>query len=268
MSTACATWLWLAKQTMPTPSASWPMSCAAVSPKAMSRRPSLTRSDVDSDFATDVCVRRAGKDPQTGQRYLEELSFEVANTQTLADLQHRATKLFARGVRRLFAVMVEEGQVREWTRAGWRVRALRGEIRDRTFKKPLRIRATLDAAEADRLVAEALWAKRGPFLVELVDKGRAEGHAEGLGKGRAEGLAEGRTEGLAEGRTEGLVEGRAGGLAEAILRAFKRHGLTVPSRQRQVFLTCRDADLLMRWLDDVLVFDTANEVLDELKDRS
>ncbi len=31
----------------------------------------LTRSDSGSDFATDVCVRRAGTDPQTGQRYLE-----------------------------------------------------------------------------------------------------------------------------------------------------------------------------------------------------
>ncbi len=80
----------------------------------------LTRSEVGSDFATDVCVRRAGEDPQTHQRYLEELSFEVANTQTLADLRDRAKKLMARGVRRLFAVMVEEGEVREWTRAGWR----------------------------------------------------------------------------------------------------------------------------------------------------
>ena len=200
----------------------------------------LTRSDVDSDFATDVCVRRAGKDPQTGQRYLEELSFEVANTQTLVDLQHRGKKLIARGVRRLFAVMVEDGQVREWTRAGWRVRALRGEIRDRTFKKPLRTRAILDAAEADRLVAEALWAKGEPFLVELVDKGR----------------------------TEGRAEGRAEGLAEAILRAFKRHGLKVPPRTRRVLVACHDADLLLRWLDDVLVSDTATKVLAELKDKS
>ncbi|MCP3998855.1 MAG: hypothetical protein GY722_27855 [bacterium] len=204
----------------------------------------LTRSDSGSDFATDVCVRREGQDPRTGQRYLEELSFEVANTQTLADLKHRAKKLMARGVRRLFAVMVEEGQVREWTRAGWRVRAPRGEIRDRTFEKPLRIRAILYAAEADRLVAEALWEKREPFLVQLVDKERAEGHA------------------------EGLAEGRTKGLAEAILRAFKRHGLPVTPQQRQVLLACHDPSLLVRWLDEVLVFDTAAKVLSELKDKS
>ena len=196
----------------------------------------LTRSDSGSDFATDVCVRRAGKDPQTHQRYLEELSFEVANTQTLADLQHRAKKLIARGVRRLFAVMVEEGQVREWTRAGWKVRAPRGEIRDRTFEKPLRIRAILDAAEADRLVAEALWAKREPFLMEMANKERAEGRAEGL--------------------------------AEAILRALERHGLTVSPQERRILLSCHDIDLLMDWLDGALVFDTAPKVLAELKDKS
>ncbi len=39
----------------------------------------LTRTDAESDFATDVCVRKDGVDPETGGRYLEELSFEVAN---------------------------------------------------------------------------------------------------------------------------------------------------------------------------------------------
>ncbi len=198
----------------------------------------LTRVDQGSDFATDVCVRRAGMDPRTRQRYLEELSFEVANTQTLGKLEKRAKKLMARGVRRLFAVMVEEGQIREWTqRGGWRVRSESGEIRDRTFGRALRIRAILDAAEADRMVVEALWAKREPHLVKLVDQGREEGRE----------------------------EGRAKGLAEAILRAFERHGLTVPRRERQTLLTCRDTDLLMRWLDDVLVSDTAAKVLSELK---
>src|SRR3954465_8507071 len=31
----------------------------------------LTRPDLKSDFASDVCVRRAGVDPQTDTRYLE-----------------------------------------------------------------------------------------------------------------------------------------------------------------------------------------------------
>ncbi len=216
----------------------------------------LTRSDVGSDFATDVCVRLAGEDPQTGQRYLEELSFEVANTQTLGDLEPRARKLMARGVRRLFAVMVEEGEIREWTSRGWRIRSMRGEIRDRTFGRALRIRAILDAAEADRMVVEAMWAKREPHLVKLVDQGREEG--------RAEGRAEGRDEGRAEGRREG----HAAGLAEAILRALKRHGLTVPRREHHILLACQDTDLLIHWLDEVLEFDTAHKVLAELKGKS
>jgi len=200
----------------------------------------LTRSDIGSDFATDVCVRQAGEDPQTGQRYLEEVSFEVANTQTLADLEDRAKTLVARGVRRVFAVMVAEQEVREWSSTGWRVRSQRGEIRDRVFKRPLRIRAIVDAADADRLVAEALWAKREPFLVGVAHKERAEGRA----------------------------EGHAEGLAEAILRALERHSIVIASQERAALLACRDTNLLTRWLDKVLVVDTAMEVVTELEKRN
>ena len=42
----------------------------------------LTRTEKGFDFATDVCVRQEAIDPETGGRYLEEISFEVANTQT------------------------------------------------------------------------------------------------------------------------------------------------------------------------------------------
>ena len=139
----------------------------------------LTRSEVGSDFATDVCVRRAGNDPQTGQRYLEELSFEVANSQGLGELERRAKKLVARGVRRLFAVMVQEEEIREWRpRGGWMVRSLQGEIRDRAFHKPLRIRAILNAAEADRLVFEALVAKKEPHLMKTLEEREAKGREE------------------------------------------------------------------------------------------
>ena len=212
----------------------------------------LTRSDIGSDFATDVCVRQAGEDPRTGQRYLEEVSFEVANTQTLADLAARARTLVARGVRRVFAVMVAEQEVREWLSTGWRVRPQRSEIRDRVFKRPLRIRAIVDAADADRLVAEALWAKREPFLVRVAHKERAEGRAEGHAEGRA------------EGRAEGHAEGHAEGLAEAIFRALERHGIAIASQERAVLLASRDTNLLTRWLDKVLVVDTAMEVVTEL----
>ena len=115
---------------------------------------------------------------------------------------------------------------------------------DRVFKKPLRIQAIVDAADADRLVAEALWAKGEPFLVGVAHQERAEGKAEGRAEGHAEGLA------------------------EAILRALQRHGIAVTAAQRGALLTCHDAKLLTRWLDKVLMGDTAMEVLAELKKRS
>ncbi len=145
----------------------------------------LTRSDQGSDFTTDVCVRRAGTDPQTQQRYLEELSFEVANSQTLGKLDKRAKKLVTRGVRRVFGLLVQEERVYEWTRSGVRKeRSLQGRIRDRAFHTPLRIRAILDAAEAKRLVFEALVNEDDPSLRSYVEeremKSRAEGRQETL----------------------------------------------------------------------------------------
>ncbi len=155
----------------------------------------LTRVDQGSDFATDVCVRRAGTDPQTGQRYLEEISFEVANTQTLNKLDKRAKKLVTRGVRRVFGLLVEEEKVYEWTRSGARkVRALQGQIRDRVFHTPLRVRAILDAAEAKRLVFDAMVNEGDPYLGSYVEKrekkSRQEGREEGRKAGREEGLIE------------------------------------------------------------------------------
>jgi hypothetical protein len=213
----------------------------------------LTRTDKKSDFATDVCVRRKGTDPETGGRFLEEISFEVANSQTLSKLEKRAKKLVARGVRRVFGILVKAEKVQEWTRDGWKERPLSGEVRDQAFKKPLRIRAILDAADADRLVAEALWEKREPYLVKLVADGRAEG------------VAEGEAKGLAEGEAKGLAEGEAMGLAEAILRTFDHHGITLDADNRQEILSCRDTALLRRWLDQALLAEDASDVLAELE---
>ena len=47
------------------------------------------------------------------------------------------------------------------------------------------------------------------FVKPLIEKHKAEGHAEGRAEGRAEGHAEGRVEGHAEGKAEGRVEGQA-----------------------------------------------------------
>jgi hypothetical protein len=160
----------------------------------------LTRAQLQSDFATDACVRRDGIDPRTGFRYLEELAFEVVNEQSLRAMTTRAEDLTQCGVRRIFAILVKKGDVLEWSPAEsrWRLVEHDEEIEDPTLIRPLRARALLDAAEADDAVAHALKAKNNPVIVET----RAEGHSEGFTQGHAKGLAQG----LAQGRIEMLCE--------------------------------------------------------------
>jgi len=214
---------------------------ACVAPGYIASTELLTRTDKDSDFATDVCIRRQGQDPETGGRYLEEVSFEVANSQTLPKLEKRAWKLVKRGVRRVFGIMVKRGEILEWTLSrGVEVRPLAGEIRDRVFKKPLRIRAILDAAEADRLVVEALWEKREPNFVRFVEKREAKREA----------------------------RGEARGLARAILSAFQVHGITLDTENRQAVLDCEDTALLGRWLDKALRAESAADIVAELEELS
>lgn len=41
----------------------------------------LTRQDAENNFASDLCIRKDGIDPDTDDRYLEELAFEIKSTQ-------------------------------------------------------------------------------------------------------------------------------------------------------------------------------------------
>lgn len=145
----------------------------------------LTRSAEASDFATDTCVRRAGIDPRTKTRYLEELAFEIVNEQSLRDITEQAEDLTARGVRRLVAIFVKKGEVCEWSaEAGaWKKLDPEGTFADPTLARPLRVKELLDAAEADNAVARALLTKNNPVLAELKDQGRKEGHKEGRREG-------------------------------------------------------------------------------------
>jgi hypothetical protein len=150
----------------------------------------LTRSSVNSDFATDTCVRRAGIDPSTGARYLEELAFEIVNKQSLRDMTERAEELTARGVRRVIAIFVQKGEVGEWSAksGGWRKLEPETMFSDPTLAQPFRVRELLDAAEADNAVARALVAKENPVIVKAQEDSRAKGHADGRAEGRTEGL--------------------------------------------------------------------------------
>src|SRR5690606_8353906 len=121
-----------------------------------------------SDFATDVCVRKTGDDPETGARFLEELAFEIINEQSMRHITMRAEDIVGRGVRRLIAIFVKRGTVTEWSQAEHRFvpLSLDGELEDPTLAKPIPIRALLDAASADNSVAAALYAKQNPWLMQ------------------------------------------------------------------------------------------------------
>lgn len=141
----------------------------------------LTRSNEASDFATDTSIRREGIDPATGERYLEELSFEIVGEQTLSEITERAADLTARGVRRVIAVFAKSNEVREWSTElnDWLVLDPSSVIEDRTLAHPIPIRALLDQAEANRAVVRALYAKQEPELMAI----EAQGHRDGLVKG-------------------------------------------------------------------------------------
>jgi hypothetical protein len=140
----------------------------------------LTRVNHDSNFATDACVHKEGIDPETGSRYLEEISFEVKHTQSERDLRERAQMLARRGVRRVFAIYVKEaadggvlaGPVKEWVagqgRGRWVELDPESEIVDRCFEQPIKVQALLDRTEARKQVARVLWAQQNPVLVEAL----------------------------------------------------------------------------------------------------
>jgi hypothetical protein len=140
----------------------------------------LTRASEGSDFATDTCVRRAGVDPATGARHLEELAFEVVNEQSLQDVTDRAADLTARGVRRVVAVFVKTGEVCEWSAGAWQRIDKDGTFTDPVLARPLRVRDLLDAAGADDAVARALLAKHNRVLAEAQAEAETRALREGI----------------------------------------------------------------------------------------
>ena len=207
----------------------------------------LTRPSTGSDFATDTCIRRQGDDPATGTRYLEELAFEVVNEQSARDIREKAEDLSARGVRRVFAVFVKTGKVSAWSteRGAWHDLDLDETIEDGCLSRPLRVRALLDAAEADSAVARALADKQNPVI-------------EGL---KAETFAQGRDEGMRAGRDEGMRAGRDEGKAAAILAVLAARGIEVAEETRAQIASCRDGAMLDRWIARAAVARSAREVI-------
>jgi hypothetical protein len=199
----------------------------------------LTRTSEIDDVAPDVSVYPAARDPRTGGRQLEELTFQVASTETLAHCGEKAATLTARGVRRVFAIDVSCDRVLEWSTAisAWQLLDRAGEIEDPVLAVPLPLAALLDAGHADAAVARALRQRRHPdFLAE-------------------------RAEGREEGRAEGREEGRARGLAEAVLRVLAARGLAPTDPERDRILAERDPERQTRWLTAAVTCRSVGELL-------
>lgn len=146
----------------------------------------LTRQASQHNFASDTSIRKNGIDPATGDRYLEELAFEIKSTQSTENLEQRVRIMAARGVRRIFAIPVRgdaagseiiAGPVAEWmhTEDRWRLYRDDERIADPCLCEPLPVRALLDAVEADDAVAQALLHKGNRVLVRYGDTRAADG---------------------------------------------------------------------------------------------
>jgi hypothetical protein len=193
----------------------------------------ITRTSADSDFATDTSVRKAGTNSATGERWLEELAFEVVHTQSTRDMIDRAEDLALRGVRRVFAIFVKEGTVREWSRAAssFQTLALGDVIQDDCLSTPIPVRALLDAAEADNAVARALLAKGNPVLAARAAASKNQGKAEGK--------------------------------AEAILTVLAARGVLISDDDRARITACADDERLRVWLVRAVMAGCVDDVVQD-----
>jgi hypothetical protein len=196
----------------------------------------ITRFGVQSDFASDTCVRREGIEPTTGRRYLEEIAFEVISTQGERDVAEKAEAMHRRGVRRIFGIWVK-GRRRacEWsTESGsWRLLEEGSRIEDSCLATPLPVKALLDAALVRRAVVQALESQGEPAIQELKAAAEARGEARGVARG----------------------------VARSILNILEARGISVSSAHREEILGCTGMERLDRWLLRAGVAISADEVI-------
>jgi hypothetical protein len=190
----------------------------------------LTRRSRDSDFATDTSVRRTGRNPVTGHRYLEELSFEIFFQESREYARARARKVLASGVRRMFGIFARERYrdsdvddvvdytVAEWSaeRDDWVVLAPSDVIADPVLYLPVPVLALIDALASDDAAAHALLAKKNRVLAEREARVRSDEH-------------------LAT-------------MRESIFRILEHRHILLDAAQRARIKTCDDLKALERWL--------------------
>ena len=142
----------------------------------------LTRLDEDSDAAPDISVFPAASDPKTGGRQLEEIAFEVLDSERMSHATDKVEKLAARGVRRLFAIRVASRTVYEWDHAhhDWTELASDAVITDRCFRVPVPARALVDRVLADDTVARALLAAGNRVIGDALEQREQRGELKAL----------------------------------------------------------------------------------------
>ncbi len=194
-----------------------------------------TRVAAGSDFASDTCVRKEGEDPRTGERYLEELVFEVVSERSLEDTDRRARAFAERGVRRQIAIFVKQGEIREWSArsGGWKRLDPRRSLRDPCLAHPLPVAALLDSATAEIAAARALEAKGNAAIVDMKTRSEARGRAEGEARGRA----------------------------TALLTILSARGFEVTGAMREQILATIDHETLDRWLHEAGTASSLDAVL-------
>ena len=148
----------------------------------------LMRSNRFSDFAPDASIFPEAKDPKAGGRKLEELVFEIIDSQPLSDVTRKARLMVGRGGRKVFCLDLPKKRVLRWSARKDDWVELGEAIADsKCLVKSIPVKALLNAAEVDEATAAALLAKGTMTLRLALDQSKAEGKAEGLREGEAKG---------------------------------------------------------------------------------
>jgi hypothetical protein len=204
----------------------------------------LTRRSEDSDFATDVSVRRQGRNPATGHRYLEELAFEIFFQESREYARARARQVVASGVRRMFGVFARERYrdsdvddvvdytVAEWSpeRDDWRTLAPGEVIADPALHSPIPVEALIDGLASDDAAVRALLAKKNRVLNRVFEEREAKA--------------------------------RRADARKYLLRILERRGIALDTAQRARIDACDDLETLERWLLGATEVHDAAELLD------
>ncbi|WP_428261370.1 hypothetical protein [Haliangium sp.] len=212
----------------------------------------LTRRSEDTDFATDACIRKAGTDPATGTRYLEELSFEVFNSQSRRYATERARDVIASGVRRLFGLFARarspkdedngevEVSVEEWISdtETWRPYRPNEYIRDPCLDSPLPVAALVGALDFGDTALRGLLIQKHPRLEQIKRVNRAKG--------------------LRDGRAEGLRDG----VRRSVFTVLGHRGLALDPAQRSRIDACDDLEQLERWNLRAITAERAADLFD------